>query len=361
MKITIKYEASWRNSFLDGSNDEPLPKGKKGRKFIASYSNLNGRDKDKYFIKREVTFNTIMGILNRLIGDQRKLYQARKDEEYYFRKLEPLVTFKDDVKVSSSELVYLRNMSGNFDKTSFIGAMNVKHPLFASDYSIDLWSILDLNLKELIDFILDKTYMTSEIEEEVNPLLFEEKISAFKDIKLDKLDKEISQENVLKIIDYFKNDIVINTRLKAQFPKLRKIFSDIEYIKNDKLVVRALYCSALYLQAMFLSEKYEVNDIFLKGFSVNGFTPKDFMSLFTGGKKIAYGNPYVKTDKIKGVGEVTSMLTKASGVLEINIDIERDEAKALKKLIENAGVSSFYLGKKGLAYISKPIDTRKVG
>ena len=79
----------------------------------------------------------------------------------------------------------------------------------------------------------------------------------------------------------------------------------------------------------------------------------------TGEKKKIFGNPYIGKSFKKGVGQVTSMLTKASGVLEISIDIERDEAKALKKLIENAGVSSFYLGKKGLAYVSN-IDTRKV-
>lgn len=26
MRIIIEYESSWRNSFLDGSNNEPLPK-----------------------------------------------------------------------------------------------------------------------------------------------------------------------------------------------------------------------------------------------------------------------------------------------------------------------------------------------
>ena len=52
-------------------------------------------------------------------------------------------------------------------------------------------------------------------------------------------------------------------------------------------------------------------------------------------------------------------MTKASGKLEIIIDIERDRAKEIKKMIENAGVSSFYLGKKGLAYVTD-IDTREV-
>lgn len=357
MKIEIEYEASWRNSFLDGDNNKILPKN--GRKFIASYSNLNGKDGEKYYIQREVTLDTVMGILNRLIGDQRKLYQAREDESYYFQDIESLVSFKDHIKASSSELVYLRNMSGNFDKTSYIGAKNLKHPLFVSDYSYDLWSVLDLNLYELIHFISNKTYCTKKLRGSVNPLVFEDIISSFKDIKLDKLDKKISQENMLKAIDYLKNDMNINRKLEMQFPKLRKTFSDIEYIKNEKLIVRALYCSALYLQGIFLSEKYCMKDVHLSGFSVNGFTPKDFMSLFTGGKKISYGNPYIAKSFLKGEGQSTSMLTKASGVLEIYIDIEREKAKLFKQLIENAGVSSFYLGKKGLAYITN-IDTREV-
>ncbi len=83
-----------------------------------------------------------------------------------------------------------------------------------------------------------------------------------------------------------------------------------------------------------------------------GLTPKDFMGSFTKGKKKVYGNPYLKKEMIKGQGEVTSMLTKASGQLEINIDVDRDKAQEIKTLIENAGVSSFYLGKKGLAYVS---------
>ena len=50
---------------------------------------------------------------------------------------------------------------------------------------------------------------------------------------------------------------------------------------------------------------------------------------------------------------------QANGSLEIIIDIPRDEAKQLKSLIENAGVSSFYLGKKGLAYV-RNISTKEV-
>ena len=149
MKIEIEYEDSWRNSFLDGSNDEALPK--KGRKFIGSITALK---KSENYISRDVTHNTVMGILNRLIGEQKKLYQARKDDNYYFKDIEPLVTFKDDVKVKNSELVYLRNMSGNTDQNSYTGMIKTDDKMFTSDYSKEFWGVLALDIDELLEFII---------------------------------------------------------------------------------------------------------------------------------------------------------------------------------------------------------------
>jgi hypothetical protein len=53
------------------------------------------------------------------------------------------------------------------------------------------------------------------------------------------------------------------------------------------------------------------------------------------------------------VGKVESTLQKASGVLEITLNISPEKAQELKQMIANAGVSAFPLGKKGLAYVSK--------
>jgi hypothetical protein len=72
----------------------------------------------------------------------------------------------------------------------------------------------------------------------------------------------------------------------------------------------------------------------------------------TGNQKRIWGNPYMLKKRVKGEGETVSLLTKASGVLEINLNIDRARAEQIKQQIENAGVSSFYLGKKGLAYVS---------
>ena len=61
----------------------------------------------------------------------------------------------------------------------------------------------------------------------------------------------------------------------------------------------------------------------------------------------------MKKDRIKGLGEVTSTLLKAGGQLKITLDIDERASEDLKHRIDCAGVSSFYLGKKGLAYVSE--------
>ncbi|MFT5661807.1 MAG: hypothetical protein ACI9TV_002454 [Sulfurimonas sp.] len=337
MKIEIEYEASWRNSFLDGDNNEALPN--KGRKFIGSITALK---KGENHITRDVTMNTVMGILNRLIGEQRKLYQVREDTAYYFKDIEPLVSFQDDVKVKNTELVYLRNMSGNTDQNSFTGMIKTDDKMFTSDYSKEFWSVLALEVDELLEFIIHGREMTQNIV--LDPLVISDKFVAIG--KLKALDED---ENILTTLAI-----------------LEKKFDGTNYKNNkDKVVPLNLYCSALYLQLERLSSQYDLSSALTKSGTIAGiskrlFTKKDFMNRFTTGeKKKIFGNPYIAKSFVKGEGQVTSMLTKASGVLEIIIDIGRHEAKALKMIIENAGVSSFYLGKKGLAYVTN-IDTREV-
>ena len=134
MLIKIKYEASWRNSFLDGSNNEPIPQ--KGRAFIASTSSISSSN----FISRKITKDTVMGILNRLIGNQQKLYQARQKDDYYFKSIEQVLT-EDSIKdnpIKNEELIYLR-MLGVEEKGSFTGEIKTSDPIFTSSYSSKFW------------------------------------------------------------------------------------------------------------------------------------------------------------------------------------------------------------------------------
>lgn len=332
MKITIDYDSSWRNSFLSGSNNEPVPK--KGREFLGSMTNLKKEDNFKV---RDYTLDTIMGLLNRLIGDQRKLYQARSkmyEDSYYFEDFENKISFEDKPKLTN-EITFIRNMNGSTDQNSFTGMIKVNDPIFTSDYSRFFWRVLNLDLDKLCEFIVDDEMLDGNIQ--LDP------ISIIN--RLEFLNKEKPHENQGAV------EIAVNT-LKLNFPNT-------DYFnKKGQVMVISLYCSALYLQLARLEKKYDMTSAKTKaggisGISKRGFTKKDFMSRFTTGpKKTVWGNPYIKKEKIKGEGEVISMMTKASGQLEITIDVERDKALEIKQLIENAGVSSFYLGKKGLAYVS---------
>ena len=339
MRITIKYEASWRNSFLGGSNNEPLPKN--GREFLGSMTALGKKDtQGEYanFIKREITKDTVMGILNRLIGDQRKLYQSRQSADYFFADLEPHITFsdrQDRAKPINSEMVYIRNMTGNTDQNAFTGMIKANDPVFSESYSNAFWGVLTLDSERLCRFINQPDYR---IDNTVQ----------FDPIRVLQL---LESLNGLKAIS-------VTESVQSALEILQKTFPDVAYkVTDGKIKPIELYCSALYLQISRLSQHHDVSKALTKsggisGISKRGFTPKDFMNAYTtGNKKPIWGNPYILKEKRKGEGEVTSLLTKANGTLDIQLEIPSEKALQLKDMIENAGVSSFYIGKKGLAYV----------
>ena len=333
MQIIIEYESSWRNSFLDGSNNEPLPKG--GRNFIASMTALK---QEGNFKKRDISKNTVMGILNRLIGDQRKLYQARQDKDYYFSEIEKIVQDEDiiDQAIISNEMAYIRNVSGSTDQNSFTGLIKANDPAFKSEYSADLWGVLWMSLSEVLEFIQNETIKvkTTEI---LDPITVCSRI------------EQLSTEKPIEVEAEIKDGLEI----------LQSHFTDVNYLTaKQQLPLVSIYTSALYLQIERLSKIHVLFILLTKsgglsGISKRGFTKKDFMDRYTtGSKKLIWGNPYLLKEKKKGEGEVVSLLTKASGKLTINLNISKEQARDLEEKIEDAGVSSFYLGKKGLAYVT---------
>lgn len=348
MRITIKYEASWRNSFLGGFNNEPIPKN--GREFLGSMTALGKKDaQGEYanFIKREISDDTVMGVLNRLIGDQRKLYQSRQSADYFFAESDPyffpdrvpqLITFndrQDRSKPINSEMVYIRNMTGNTDQNAFTGMIKANDPVFSESYSNAFWGVLTLDIDSLCQFVRQADYLIYSV------------------VQFDPISvlQQLENLNGLKAID-------VTETVQSTLTVLQKTFPDVIYkITNDKIKPIELYCSALYLQIARLSQHHDVSKALTKsggisGISKRGFTPKDFMNTYTtGNKKPIWGNPYMLKEKRKGEGEVTSLLTKANGTLDIQLDIPDEKALQLKDRIETAGVSSFYIGKKGLAYI----------
>lgn len=343
MRITIKYEASWRNSFLDGSNNSPLPKT--GREFLGSMTALgkkNAEGRFSNFIKREISLDTVMGVLNRLIGDQRKLYQSRQCHNYFFADLESHITFndrQDRTKPINNEMVYIRNMTGNTDQNAFTGMIKDNHPVFNSEYSTEFWGILWLPIEKLVSFFEDDQFNFS-LEESISINL------------ISVLERSIYLQKHVKPVAYDDSNQKI-------VELLAKIFPDETYVESEKIKPIRLYSAALYIQLERLSKKFDMKDacnrrgsnIFVFGFSKRGFNgSRDFMKNFiTGGEKPIWGNPYMLKPKFGG--QDTSLLIKANGTLDIQLEIPEEKAKQLESMIEAAGVSSFYIGKKGLAYV----------
>ena len=332
MRIKIEYEASWRNSFLDGSNSEAVPKN--GRGFIASMSSLK---QEGNYINRKVSKNTVMGILNRLIGDQRKLYQARACPNYYFSDIEKILQDSDiiDESTISNEMVFIRNVTGSTDQNSFTGLIKANDPAFKSDFASALWGVLWLNLNEVCEFITNKSTKVN-YTSSVDPVKVCDKL------------EELSAGKSLNI----------ENTVEVAFSIIKEKFPDVNYLTaKGQLPLVSLYTSAIYIQVERLKLKYNLSETLTKsgglsGISKRGFTKKDFMSRYTtGSQKLIYGNPYLLKQRIKGIGEVTSMLNKANGILEINLNISEERALELEERILDAGVSSFYIGKKGLAYV----------
>lgn len=332
MKILVEYESSWRNSVLSGSNDQPSQE----RKHIGSFTALKKPENQRY---TPITKNTVMGILNRLIGDRRKLYQSREDPCYYFQEIEAVLTEDHihDQAIINNELIFIRNIWGATDKNGYKGLIDDQHIAFNSSYSKYLWSIPFMSLEQVLDFIITRQVVLPEgLPRVFDPLMVSDQFNILNSLKED--DLSLKGNTALTI-------------LKEEFPEVEYSFTS-----KNKFRPIAFWCSALYLMINKLQQAHDLAPIFsprglLSGISKRTYTKSDFLSPYTKGKKLVHGNPYMIVKRVKGVGEEITKMTTASGLLTIDLPISLEKSMELKSLIEAAGVGPFYMGKKGLAHV----------
>jgi len=397
MQITIEFDSIWQNSFLSGIDSKPLSKENK-RTFKAT-------SKSKEHDVEAIGKNTVLGVLCRLIGYQAKLYQIRASRDYYFKGIEDLISFNVDNEQVTEDTAFIINKSDNRPaQSTFIGVIPDDTELFFSDSAPQLWSVLYLNFEELLDFILGSSVcekmgssMPRDLLVRVDEVSDTKKATGLPVKTVDREIQELSekitkaqqkqnkfiegfqskknptarqkeafekrQEEYSAIINDYGKEIIkiqnsnerkkFDDKLKAVVTELGGKYPDQSYLKNGILYRMSLYSIALYLQAERMLHNnipidYCINskkEISIQGFSKRGFNGvRDFLNRLAGSKKKTVGTPFP--------------LTKASGQLEIKIAVNREKAKEIKRMIDNAGVSCFYLGKKGLAYVTH-IDTRE--
>lgn len=378
MQIFIEFDSIWQNSFLKGSDDKPIGKDNR-RDFKATSKNKDEID------HIEITQSTILGVLSRLIGDQRKLYDARSSDDYYFKEMEHLISYKEDESkiYTWEEKVFLVNKTESLKRPSqntFLGVIKEDEKLFFSETSSQLWSVLYMDIEELLDFIIANEMSSQNIGDKTKPdnllkrireiddydilVPIEDEIEKIKEAFLKKEEKykglsspKVNQINTFELAKEKMIEDIAKVREREKFDKKLMSVMDILSIKypnelynnNAKIYPMSLYAIALYIQVERMSKNnlnidfYIENNEKIQGFSKRAFNGKrDFLNKLAGGNKMTIGTPFP--------------LIKASGNLVISLAITENEANELKEMIDDAGVSSFYLGKKGLAYITR-IDT----
>jgi hypothetical protein len=418
MWIKIEYDSCWQTSFLGDDTKKPISTKLKKKQnthassgYMQKFIATSGTKGDK---PSTITKSTVLGVLCRLIGEQRKLYQIQESKNYYFADIEDKISFEIGRNSEAvSELMYLTNKSDDrCAQSNFLGVLSNDNAWFFSKESPLLWSVLFLDKEQLLDFVLQdnscpliisnslpktirarvgeitdtkqkhgevlrskedllkmkqmeidkhkKTYLTYKEKIEKSPAKTE-KLRRKNQDKLKQLEIALQVSNdEYQNISLDKEMELFDQKLKNATGILSSKYSDPknlgeEYLKAGIAYPYRIYSAALYLQAeRLISEggnidfvKNDKGMIQIKGFSKRGFNGvRDWLNSMAGGRKKAVGSPCT--------------IQKQSGHLEINLDISRDRAEIIKGMIESAGVSSFYLGKKGLAYISQEIVTREV-
>ncbi len=387
MRIVIDYHSSWQASFLEGSDQEPLPKNNR-REFNAS---------SKLTVKKDIsiTKNTVVGVLYRLIGDQRKLYQARQDGNSYFNKVVPesSVSFSSLTDNRWDEAVMIINKKESRPpQSNYIGIIRSDTGLFFSEHAATLWAVLFLDMKTLINFINNDEKLGQQVK--CNPMKILDRISDISKMdkletrkslieskriqkaksedklnelrskladqkdekKANKLKRQINQqvefiaslERELEAIHNDKSLLDYDNVLQQAIKFLKSEFSQ-EYLERDhKILPIRFYSAALYLQLNRMKDSgIDIKDLLNDRKGIQGFSKRSFNGVRD------FLNPFSTSKTAKKTVKTPANITKASGQLEIHLDIDSEKAKELKMMIDDAGVSSFYLGKKGLAYVSR--------
>lgn len=415
MRIVIEYDSCWQTGFLSDDLNRPIDYSKRSKsnfhadngfvqKFVATSSSRGEKS-------TPISDNTILGILCRLIGDQRKLFQARQSNNYYFADIENKITWQLKNNFTSNELAYITNKSDSrCGQGTWLGIISDDNPWFYSELSPLLWSVLYLDRDQILEFIksdeiyqpimlknidcrptallgrlhlivdikskLGKPWLSleqsdiarSKLEEKCQLLLdkrnkslekFERKLVKTRKDIIEYEEKSVDFEE--KIADIRNELLVLDCdsnfeKLNRVTSKLKEKYPDCDFWSEGKVFPQRIYVSALYEQAFRMQEKGfdipfvldEKGDgkvsIKIKGFSAaskanRGFNgARDWLNSMAGSRKKAVGTP--------------CGIQKQTGQVEINLEIDRDRAIRLKEMIDYAGVSSFYLGKKGLAYVS---------
>lgn len=373
----------------NGSNKSARDLFKKENTFLQNVKELN-----KYYPNyqyADITESTVLGILCRLVGEVRRLDML--DETHPVLALKDKVSFENKNTEFQNEVVLLhtrlkevQNNAGGLIPESKSG-----HFLLTKNtLSETLLSIFDDKTQEDVLALLeamknnDLSLVETKYSGDVNASTFVREHS-------------LSDENHLEVIDglYFTDSVKVLKEVKG-----RLFWGDTSQVRLLESYILDNVDNPDFKPASITDErkKLEVDEIFnLWGFlfakkiaflrknnlfekefetslntnktSIKGLAPgsgsitiKDFYTNFVTDKKMSWTMPYsvdlkrdlfVKEDLPEFNPGAKIGVTKECGELIISLDLTEAQELDFYERIESAGVNTFHLGKKGLAYVNE--------
>lgn len=405
MKIIIPYESKWSVSLTD--HETSFTKfnsvgglAEKNDKDYKSFVDANDdyeqmmrrvNENFKNFDYKTITKGTVIGIVARLLGEIRYMKDALMEDDHIIHKLQDKITFRLKDRDLYNEVMSLHTPMKDSPSNGQGVIFKNKNGILLSknDYSLIIYSMLNLqSFDQLEDFVL-KLKRGSSIDE-VKQFLKENNLLE-PNIQLHKFMKGI--DGFQKRFEYleagYKKSIKENktTEENRRYEEVLKDIGIINFNDESWLLDKTrflggilIYTIASWLESMgakdilgefFYTKQNEKDRLSNNPRCIPGITslsagrPGEISAKgiydFFAYKKMTNTSPYVfSMEFFKKEGEKNPINTKTKlglgkedGILEIDINLSREDAIALKEQIENVGVSTFQMGKKGLAYVRR--------
>ena len=392
LKLQIRFESSWTNSFFEESGDLPLFTS--GHMLSESTKDIVAVDFDskteiknaprlsylqtlqsanpKLLYKVPVSFKrTVQGVLSRLVGEVRRLRDL--DEDHLSFRAINNGTFELKIEHEHSQTSKLTTYEINDIKTGGAGLITNNVLYGNSLESKYLFGHLDLSLAEMcssIDDIVSLKYSGNWVPESPSVLidrlnlLMNEQNSSIKSAKKE-FDKGCYQSPYLITLRSLAKIFPVDAKNEL----IERSTSDhVSTIENGGLdmweIAGALIVAKIkaltedeknsYIKSKALTPKGNLSGLAMSG-KVGRITPKDVFSFASGSGATSNKMPYsVYVPVIDGEKKIVYIPTgilKKTGDIEFTICNSPELEEELYTAIQNASVGPFHFGKKGVAYV----------
>jgi hypothetical protein len=355
MQIKIHYESKYSlgttengKSFLTSVDSIKENENKEYKNFISENNSYveNLKEINKVyqnFKYNDITIDTILGILCRLVGDVRRLDDIKLIENHPIVKIKDKISFINNNSYYQNELINLHTPP----KTSPNGAggmiINQSPLMINNDFSENFFSIFNYRSEDELLIYIEK--------------LLKKDTS----IRFEKYIGEVSLLNLVRQMNLgeerFKGSDSNEKFSKLLGKKVYNIYGLLLYERINYLNYFKDYPEEI---AQTLNKNGNIPGI---ATTSGGLTVKDFYSAYVKEKKTTWNLPYsIKTKRVffkdgeKMNFNASLGVTKEGGNLVINLNVDNDVAQEIKTMIKEASVNTFYMGKKGLAYITEIKD-----